>query len=391
MPSLVVDNLDDVTGWIGLPVIAQEYPEYIYANALRDIKSSIALKVENNSGDIAEKIYATPIDLTGYTELKLYTTSLYQGRANYSEPGDFAYKIDFGFGEYYLPARDRIGLQTIALPVGAQLERIRITVMTDRYDVLIINRLLAVNEKLPLDILTDIQQGIQAELAEIEVGQAYGIAGDSDIRIESGDYLIQHGNIRIGGPNPEQHSIEDRFGTGYQLGESGDGPKLLHNHSGDPVYLELPVQLSARTREHKTPSVTIWASNPEMLEISSGVSEYRFDTFSTSGTVAARRLGKNEVIAVQIDCEADQEELLQLLLYAVHRWFKKEIIYGNGVKLSMEEVSAARIDAPQVDVVPKESFVIAIEYEEDIWQRETINWPLTGLQTVTASPVQQVP
>lgn len=385
MPSNLVDGLDDKTGWAATGTLIldeTEDPKYV----VPAVDKSLFLSTDDHNTQSAEKTISPAIDLSSYEEILLYVASVYQGKDKYADTPEFLYKIDFGFGEYYIPAQKNWRPHKIQLPGSASLTKIKVTVLHDERDFFVFNYLLAIKDELPLDLLTFIRDGIQAELSEIQIGTVTAAVDDTEINISQGDFIDRYATIRIGGANPETHSIDSWFGKKVTLGDNYDGKKIKYSHTTDPIYLQLPVRLAADTREHETNSIYIWSSEPDMLEISNGESEYLIDTFNVDDTCAVRKLGKNEVMAIQIDCESDHEELLQKLSTAVHRWFKKDIMFANGVRVTVDRISSTRIDAPQIDVIPKQSFVFSVEYEEDVWPRATQKFPLAGVQTVIATP-----
>lgn len=385
MSSSLVDNLDNKTGWVTSgTLVLDETQDPSYVVPL--LSKSLFLATSSHLNDTAEKTILPTVDLSNYDEILLYSLSLYQGLDKYTSTSEFLYKIDFGFGEYYIPAQKTWRPHKIKLPAGAIMNKIKITVLHNKRDFFAFNYLLAVQDEIPLDLMTSIRDKIQEEVSEIQIGTVTAAINDTEITISQGDFINRYSTIKIGGTNPETHSVDSWFNKKLSMGDNYDGKSIKYDHTNDPVFLQFPVKIAATTREHETNSIYIWSSEPDLLPISNERTEYVLDTFKTDDTCTVRRLGKNETMAVQIDCESEHEEILQKLISGVQNWFKKDIMFTNGIRLTITKISSTRIDAPQVDAIPKQSFIFSVEYEGDIWPRTIQKFPMVGTQTVTATP-----
>lgn len=385
MPLLSIDEFVSSAGWTSnttLVVVENEAEDFIAS--LND--KSLLVKFDGNKDDFVEKTIS--VDVTGFDEIRLWMISVYKGRAGrpnykngsgFADPSDFAYKIDFGFDEFFLPVLDNFFQITVAIPVGTTVTKIKITALHDDLDVLIFSHLIAVQDEIPLDILRGIKTAIEREtdLTAISSGTGTGVAGENELTVTGIQFIDRHSQIKIGS---ERHVVADVFygaTTTIRFDKQLDGKTLLANHANDPLFLELPVLISRRRQAYIGNSITVSSDVPDKIR-QDGEESFLIDTFRVAGTVETRTVGITKSLAVQIDCESQHEFILQRLQRAAQAFIGRVIFYANGINLEAYQVSSARIEAESLDVVPRISFVAAIEFTEDIWPRINQAFPLSG-------------
>jgi hypothetical protein len=248
--------------------------------------------------------------------------------------------------------------------------------------------MVASNPDIPADFMTGVKTMIEAELdQDYSLGTVTGTAGDTSIAITgTGLYVDRLSKIKIGGSNVENHNVKDRLANGnLVLGKLFDGPALTNNHSTDALTLRLPVLFGREQSEVISPAIIMW--NYDELPFPKTNGQARdVDSYDVSGgTVAVEQEGFNQILGIQIDCEAVSQYIIEILKTAVRKALTQKNLWVNGRKFDFDIVGApVRVEATDLNIIPKVSYQIGIEYEESIWPSQTQNFPLSaGTDTVT--------
>lgn len=392
----IIDNLDDKTGWTvdkaSKPTGVIEIDEYETTDPnprenliAGGLSKSLFIKVEGDNGNFAQKTFTK--DLTGFNEIIFHAKSIYEGKSNFKTIGDFLYKIDFGFQEYFLPNFKEFIFIRFKIPENQILTKIKITCLHDNSDVLMFSFMVAAKEEIPLDFLNGVKKIIEDELDEnFSLGKLTGNVGDSQIDIVGDAFFVGRlSKIKIEGANPEEHNIKDEKIDGkFTLGKLLDGDKLKFNHIGDDIFLNFPVLIGTEQREVISPAIVLWNYDEEARPLTNAEGSF-LDTYSvTDGTVSVEQEGFNQLLGIQIDCEAVSEPIMHILKKAVRKAIHKKNLWVNGQKFDLEIIGPpVRVEASDLNVIPKISYQIGIEFEESVWPSQTQNFPLVGTTIVT--------
>jgi hypothetical protein len=397
MPQLVIDNLDDKTGWsvnkTANPNGIIEVGEYETSDPgatenliAGNLEKSLWVRVEGDNGNYAEK--TINIDLTGFEEIIFHVKSIYRGNYTYNDTSDFLYKIDLGFSEYYLPAYKEFAPIKINIPEGQTVTKIKITCLHDNRDTLMLSYMVAVKDKIPLDFMNGIKSMVESDLnPNYSLGTVTGNQDDTKIGITGDGYYVERlSQIKIDGANPESHNVRDRSVDGdLYLGDLFDGSKLLYNHTADNLYLVLPVIFGSETKKIISPAIVIWNYDEQQLPKTNAQAS-DVDTYKVSdGTVEVEKVGFNQIIGFQIDCESNDDEIKEILQTAVRKAIYKKELWVNGRKYNIDIVGPpVRVEATDKNTIPKVSYQIAIEFEESAWPKIKQNFlkPI-GKDTIT--------
>jgi hypothetical protein len=401
LSEIVIDNLNDKSGWsvdktakpngiieVGEYATTDKGPrEFLIAGGL---EKSLWIKVEGDNGNYAEKTIS--VDLTGYTEIVLHTISYYKGHSVYDAASDFLYKIDLGFKEYYLSTNKEFSPVRFKIPTGQTASKIKITCLHNEKDVLTISYMVASNPQIPLDFMSALKTAIEAELnQDYSLGTVTGTAGDSSIAITgTGLYVDRLSKVKIGGSNPEEHKVKDRLPSNGNLvfGELFDGKILKYNHTADPLTLRLPVFFGREQTEIISPAIIIWNYDENQLSKTNGEG-FDVDTYDVSGgTIEVEQEGFNQILGMQIDCEAVSDYIIDILKKAARKAIYKKNLWVNGRKYDIDIVGPPiRVEATDLNTIPKVSYQIGIEFEESVWASQTQNFPLESATTVTVGVI----
>lgn len=387
MPSVVIDKFDDNTGWSSDAAVAvqeQEYEDFI----AHDNAKSLMAVFDGNNGNYVEKSFNE--DLSDYTELRFWFGSFYRGRGwsnDYKKVEDFSYKLDLGFKEYYLPAVDRFHYVDIKIPAGQTMTRFRITCLHDERDVVLFSHLIGITEhNMPLDILTAIQAEIEKHTTGINAGTVDATAGENTIEVSNEKFIDRYAKISFNGESHDIQDIQEGTPTIVTLGDQFDGNQVQSTVSGAQLTLEFPVSIQRRGKLYLANSITVYADPAPFTQEDNEESKL-IDTFDVAGTVDVRKVGKTKTLPVQIDCESEHEILLTKLKSIVDKFFGRTFFWASGIKLEPEQAGEpTRVEAPQLHIIPKISYVLGVRFMEDIWERQTRPFPLPNNLTLTVEP-----
>ena len=397
MSEIVIDNLDDKTGWTvdktaspsGIMAVG-EY-ETTYSGPAEQLiagglSKSLWIKVSGDEDNYAEKTIS--VDLTGYTEIVFHVKSIYRGTYDLDDYDNFLYKIDLGFAEYYLPAYKEFIPARIKIPAGQTASKIKITCLHGLRDTLIISYMIAAYPEMPLDFMTAIKTMIEAELDQnYYLGTVTGAVDDETITITGDGYYVDRlSKIYIDGTNDENHNVKDRKANGdLILGELFDGPKLKYAHTDADLYLKLPVLFGREWTEVISPAIIIWDYDEYPMPRTNGEA-VDVDTYKVAdSTVEVEQEGFNQILGMQIDCEAVSKYIIEILKKAVRKAIYKKNLWVNGRQYDIDIVGPPiRVEATDLNTIPKVSYQIAIEFEESVWQSQNQSFlPTIGTTTIS--------
>jgi len=219
---LLIDRLNDITGWTGSGAVLNEIEDYIAHG------NNASILINTAAGGVYEKaISITPGE---YEYLSLSIQSLYNGLNNYFNPSEFLHKITFGTTYFYLPVFPTLRQAVFKIPVGETLNKIRIE--STGSDSIIISHLQLIKENPIADAMNSIKDSI--DVYEKQVGTLTVTAGSKSINVSGLDYMQKSVRIKIGN---EYHVIDDIDGTTARFTDDYDGKSIQNNYTNEPVYI----------------------------------------------------------------------------------------------------------------------------------------------------------
>jgi len=277
----LVDRLDNLTGWSGDLVFGLSttgFENFVAGINNQSTNKALVLNVPANSENkFIEK--SITFDFTEFDELVFNVQSVNKGRGIFRKTEDFSYKIEFKSGtEHFINASNELNDITISLPSFNNLDKIKITVLHNDADIMVISNLIAVKTELPLDLFVSLKEQLDFDLSNkfgngILLGGVTASAGAREIQL-TGElpFLDEHSKIRIVGINTEEHIVEDYFGSSLShpwhgcrqtsmfapgkvvLGNLFDGNTLLFNHTASDVFLVIESLFGSHSKEAVIPS-----------------------------------------------------------------------------------------------------------------------------------------
>lgn len=385
--------------------LVNQLPEYIAGNTLT---ASLMFKFMA-AGDYVEKVFASPVNTTGYDELVFSVYSVnrqYSGVSLLRKPPaaqadftdqDFAYKIDFGGAEYYVPIGQTLHDVTIRLQGTASITRVRITALRDGLDYLVLSNLVANIVEVPVDIWEAVQERVSADIAArypdgLEVGMVSAAAGATSITITGDRYFLEkYAVVKIKSvAGEEYHQLGENNNKTYKLIPSVSSGALTYTHAGAQVYLQLPVNKYMGQDDIQLPSCSLAGMNPEPVLRGSELDE-KLDTFKVSGTVLARRDARIQFYRISLNVQSRSLQLCAIISQFVRDFIGREVLWVGGRKFELVP------GAPPTEVEPAEgindvwlhTYEFGIEVKEELGT--LVELPLTTTFNTTVNPVTALP
>jgi hypothetical protein len=360
-----------MTGGTASAYSTNAIPDYI-----ADLNST-SLIIKFPSGNLNKYIQKTispAKTITGYTEISFYMWSRNQSGWEFHTTTDFAYKINFGGSDYYIPTYTGFNRITI-YTTTATVDKIRITALHDEEDYICISEMNAVLEEYPLDIYTALKESIEAEIAEtypdgILVGTVTNLASASTITLSADDYVDRFAVLKIKDlTNSETHQVWEFDESTVKFTSLYSGETMVNAFTAGNVYLQLPVEYMAMEKEMILPGIVIYGLNAERIWRGSALEDIT-DTFTSAGA-STRREGAIEKFSVNIHCYARHAQIMSFLTKSVRHVINKQKLWINGSYFEMAyEGTVSEVDPAQVyDLVPQMIYQVSIEIKEEMYAR----------------------
>lgn len=379
MSKLTVDHVNSLTGWS----ISAE--SSIQLNQFNDYIAGIndnSLLAEFSSLDTTRVLTKTfsSIDVTNYETLVLSLGSENYGKTNFDDL-EFFYKIKINAtDEYYLPIKDTFTDINISLMGVSTLNRIDITAIHTGSDYLWLSEIILEEENVILDMMDSVVEHIEYELNEsvgdgILLGLVSGTTGDLSIESPDASYIEQYAVLLIDdGNNSEVHQIDDIDHIGNITFKSTfDGNELLNDYTDADIYLTFPIEINPDERNIKIPGIVVWGFVPTPI-YRTGKLDTIIDAYKLDGSFIVRNEGQLMTVPIQIDCEARQASLLDIMSRAIRFWLEKETAWVNGRFHEIDWSEPAVESQPQtgMDIIPKVQYNLNIETKEIFSSREAL-------------------
>lgn len=375
----LINRLDSLTGWSGdllSSLKVNTIPGFVAGINTFTTESSIYLNVPaGNNGKFVEK--DLQFDFTDYEDIVISFMSQNKGKEKHRFVSDFSYKIEFASGEeYYINANSLMNDITFHVPHLNLIEKIKITVLHNDADILMISNMYAVKDELPVDIFQSLKEQFEYDILNefgngIFLGELTGTANDLSANIIGNiPFLDNNAKIKIVGTTTEFHHIDNFFGDEVTFTDLYDGKKLLNNHTDADVYLCFEVQYGSHNTEAVFPSIIIWGFESEPFD-RGGNFDTVFDTFNLNGTVNMRTEGKLQLYSLLIDIEAKHNEIIQKLSTVVRKWISRDSLWINGRKYKIDNLGAPTfIEDTELNIIPKIQYKALLELREELWTRK---------------------
>lgn len=377
--KLNIDHANSLTGWnISSPSTIQLNEFDALIAGLND--NSLLVKFsKDDTTRILSKTY-TAIDVTKYDTLIFSIKSENFGRSE-QIVGQFEYKIKINnTDEYYIPIRDTFTDINIDIESVTSINRIEITKLTASDDYIWLSEILVEKENVILDLLNAVKEHIEYEINKavgngVILGVVSSVSGDLSVTVGSFDYLEQYAVIEINdGVNSETHQIDDIDQVGnITFNSNYDGKAIINDFTDADFILKFPVYINPDEQEIRIPGIVLWGFTPTPV-YNTGKLDKIIEAYNIDGSFSQRSEGQMLDIGVQIDCEARQYSLLDIMSRAVRFWLEKEITWVNG---RFHETSwrdaPIEIKPPQgIDIIPKIQYNVNIESIELFGDREKL-------------------
>jgi hypothetical protein len=369
--KLLVDNLDNITGWAGTATIygLNDHPRYVTGYNTQSIVFQF-----NAIDSYVQKTFS--IDISNYKELIFSVYSQSKGKNDFTHTTDFDYKIDLGAGkEYLMPLYPGFNEVTLDISDITTIDRIRITALHDDLDFIVMSYVVVVSDEIPLDIYDGLVAGIENyrdQMSTYLLGTKNLTTDDATIDLTGFNFVDDYCVIKItDGVNTEYHQLRKHDEVIFIFTELFDGSKILHDYTGASIYLYFPVTYGRDTLEAIVPGITIWSFEPEEVLTSFNLQKIN-DTWTTNGA-RERQEGAYFKWPIQIDCESRHGEILAHLATIVRHFAARKYFYVNGRKIQIDiDRSEEQKPNETFDIIPKVLYHVNIYIREDIWQRETL-------------------
>lgn len=396
----ILDDFQSTNDWItdgSITFLVNEVEQFISNNNSKSLLINISA---GSNGKFFEKTTYTATDLSSFAggEMVLQASSSIGG-SWLNDMSGFKYKIDFGFGEYFLPISKTLDDVIIQIPDSVTFDKVRITVLHDNADLLVLSFLGSSSSEIPLDIFnsikTELQNKINTDLVpDLNIGTlASGVIGDSQIQLTGSlDYINQDGYVLLddGIKNEIVYILEDAGNGIFNLG--GSKPKLVNSYTNASVSIYPLVEIGTDEDSVSLPGVTLWGLTPEPIKRGSKL-ELITDSYKVSdGTARQKKEGQILVfdIIIDIDAKESQVDIYARLSTIIRSFIAREFLWVAGKKFDIDFAGAP------VEVEPSEAFglirkmqyTLQIEIKEDIWATKSII-AATGTATATVNPVAQ--
>jgi hypothetical protein len=302
--------------------------------AALDLSKAVMLTIPSASdGETATLTLAPAADLSPYSRLVLSLKSFRKGGppgAAFRAIGEFAYKIDLGAGkEFWVPVWGQLTDATLDISALTSAERIRVTVLHQDADYLVLSNAVAYETELPRDVFEGLAEPIEAALLELageglSGGTVSAAAGETDIEVEGASFVERNAYLQIGsGATKELRRVTNEVDGLFTL----DTP-LANTHSSAPVLVRLPVLFGQFEKEIPLPGVTLWGMDPEPLHREDPRVERVAHWDGTQFTMM--REGQACRWRVTIDCVSRHYEPVAIMSAAVRRALGRGVVYVNG-------------------------------------------------------------
>ncbi len=377
--NTVLDNNTDLTGW-SESVAGLLHLNEIKEHSAEKLIESVLVKFENQKDEYVEKDYL--IDLAEYTEIRFYVQSVKKDKRLYLEVEDFSYRVDFGFGNYYLPVTNQVSAHRFQLPASSTLSTVKITCLHDDLDYLYVSKIAAVNEDMPYDIALQIAEDLQPRLPPMHVGKVSGDIATLELTAPAIDYIDRSSKIKV---KNDTYQVKDFFGDKMSLTPN---KALTETYANEDCFLLTPVEIETQSDPIAFPKVTIWHKPTESAAINSR-HDFAIDTYNIdTGKCYYRELGADKSIAIQIDAESRHKGLLETMADTVFHYIEEQKLYVNCRSLNIKLVDTMQLNIPQIEAIPKTSHTVAVIFQGDKqWALTQINFPTEIEIHLTVEPM----
>jgi hypothetical protein len=373
--NIPIDILSDPTGWTASGGASIE-PVNEHKHLIAGNNSASLVFKFTDIGQSVEKIFATPIDITGFPQLVMHAWSRFHKLSNYEKPSDFYYDIELGDSvKHLLPIRPTWEYLEVDLGTLTSVTKLKITSRKVGEDYLIVSNCVACIDELPLDLFKGVKEQIEFEIdsvlgSGVLIGVCDSQEGDKKISLPETKFIEKHSVIKIKkGAIEELHQVWDYDGSKWNFTSLYDGQSFLNSFDQADVYIHFPVEYGQNEKEILSPSIVIWGLVAEPFERGNKLDE-QLDSWKENG-VRTRRDGQPLRWTIQIDINSRSSELATVLSHYVRRVLSKNIIWVNGKKVQVN------FDGAPTDEVPSQfygqeiklTYQASIEIIEDVYLR----------------------
>jgi hypothetical protein len=379
----VIDNLDDMTGWVvNSPSVISENEFKDYIAGLNN-KSLLIKFDENDSIKTATKTFSSPIDVANYDTLVFSVWSKNKGKQIYNKANDFNYKIKINStDEYYMQIYETMSDISIGIEEITEITQIQITALHEEEDYIIISEMIAEKEEPAYDILYAVKEHIDYYIDD-QYGDGISIAtgitatiGNKYIDLNDNPFFIgRYTVVKLKeGATEEIHQIQDNDGSRFYFNSNYDGKIIQNTFTSAVVYITFPCYFNHSQLEIRLPGIAIWGITPE-TKLTDAKLYTKIDTYNVNNdNFKGRQIGQILVYTILIDMESYSIELLEKMSQVVRNFIARESLWINGRRHDIFFSSIATEQKPALgfDIIPKIQYSLTVEIRENINDRVTM-------------------
>ncbi len=386
--KLPIELFVSAAGWTlppGFTASVNQVPDFV-ADGLG---ASIVFYIPpGSSGKVISKSVA--IDATGYPEAVLSLWSRNLSGSDFGTPDKYPYAFSLsGTAFTYLPVWPGFQDISFALPAAA-VTQVAIKVLTDQEDWIIVSGLYAILDEYPLDVLTGIQSGLQAQAARlypagIDTGATVTAqAGDASVKLSGvPSFVDRYALLSFGGETHLVDEYDEATGIATFFSSWG-GKAVLGAQAAVPVALQFPVQIVEPTAEidYAIPGIAFGAMAPEPILRRGNVSKV-YDSLREDGSF--REVMDPAILryTILIDVEARHAELMARMNRVVREFLLSGGVWINARRHNFvfEEIPIEIEPEDPTQMIAKTQWTLKLEVRESFGASQVV--PGAGAGSIT--------
>lgn len=361
--ELVIDNCENVAAWrtsSGDIVLAENgFREHVLVG-----NKSIRITIRNAKNQYFERVYDTPIDVTGCDCLRFFMSKYHTTGNGKTVVSNFILKVAIGDtiagvftqkNEWYVPIVARATMKTvnIALQGITSFNTIRFSAISDYSDVFWLDYIIACTDEFVIDTVLAFKRELDEQL-KFNLGKLAKQypAGTKRLSLPSTDNVTKYSVILIEeGSVQERHQVAGDVSLGIvEFTQEFDGSALINSFSQDAnVYLVVPAVIASKDAMVAVPSINISGIVPVIPDgREAGVI---FDSYQVSdGQVRRLERGRDIELPVVLEVRAIQPEMMVVINnFIQHRFSDDGRLLVNGVYCDVDQEAEPDYDVGNIE------------------------------------------